>query len=228
MLNAPPIGLTTYFHTKMVAAPTIRPAIAPCLLERFQNSAQRTIGPKVAPKPAHAKDTISKTELSGLDAMNTAITEIATTATLATIIVVLSLSLIPRKSFKTFCATDDDAARSCESAVDIVAARIPARISPAITAATGPMPLISLAITTITVSEDEPSRNSKAPALVIPYPITPIKIAIASDTTTQTVAIRLESVSFSFSSIAIKRSSTCGIPKYPSPHASVETIEMKP
>ena len=31
----------------------------------FQNSASRTSGPKEAPKPAHAKDTIWKTELSG-------------------------------------------------------------------------------------------------------------------------------------------------------------------
>jgi hypothetical protein len=48
------------------------------------------------------------------------------------------------------------------------------------------------------------------------------------DRTTQTEAIRLEVVSsFSFR-IAINLSRICGIPKYPRPHASAETIGRKP
>ena len=38
-------------------APAIMPAIAPSLVERFQNSAASMTGPNVAPRPAHAKDT---------------------------------------------------------------------------------------------------------------------------------------------------------------------------
>ena len=50
---------------KTIAPPEIIPAKAPCQLERFQNNAKRTTGPNTAPKPAHAKDTILKTELFG-------------------------------------------------------------------------------------------------------------------------------------------------------------------
>ena len=45
-----------------------------------------------------------------------------------------------------------DAAKSCESAVDIVAAKIPAKIIPATTAGKIPCVLIAPAIFTITVS----------------------------------------------------------------------------
>jgi c-di-AMP phosphodiesterase-like protein len=53
------------------------------MLERFQNRASSTTGPNVAPKPAHAKDTIRNTELFGSLAMNIATIEIPTTAALA-------------------------------------------------------------------------------------------------------------------------------------------------
>ena len=58
-----------YFQKKTMNPPAIIPAVAPYLLERLQKSARRTTGPKEAPKPAHAKDTIWKTELSGFHAI---------------------------------------------------------------------------------------------------------------------------------------------------------------
>ena len=42
---------------------------APGILDRLQNRASSTTGPKAAPKPAHAKDTMPKTELSGFQAI---------------------------------------------------------------------------------------------------------------------------------------------------------------
>ena len=51
---------------KIVTAPENIPAIAPHLLQRFQKSAKSIIGPNVAPKPAHAKETTRKIELDGL------------------------------------------------------------------------------------------------------------------------------------------------------------------
>ena len=52
----------------------------------------------------------------------------------------------------------------------------------------------------------------------------PIKIATHMEISTHTVAIRRERVSFFSSSIAMKRSRMCGMPKYPRPHARVDTM----
>ena len=68
MAQAPPMGATRYFQMKTMAPPATMPAMAPCLLVRFQNRAKRTTGPKADPKPAQAKETIWKTELSGFQA----------------------------------------------------------------------------------------------------------------------------------------------------------------
>ena len=62
------------------------------------------------------------------------------------------------------------------------------------------------------------------PALLIPRPMIPIRIAVPIAMTTHTLAILRDSFSFFSSLIAINRRRICGIPKYPSPHASVETI----
>ena len=99
--------------------------------------------------------------------------------------------------------TADDAARSWESAVDIVDASIPERITPAIIAKSIPCELISEAILTISVSES--LRIGSAPASDTASPIIPMHTAAASDITTQIVATRLDIVSFLASSIAIKR-----------------------
>lgn len=89
-----------------MAPPLIIPAKAPQRLERRQNNANSTTGPKEAPKPAQAKETIPNTELSGSLAIKIAITAIATNVSLAISMVVfpdmlinlaISLSLLGKK-----------------------------------------------------------------------------------------------------------------------------------
>jgi len=126
--------------------PATIPLIAPYLFERFQNNAKSITGPNVAPKPAQANDTIWNTELLGLLARNIAIIEMIITEPLATTI------FTPAERFKLntpsskFSETLEDAARSCESEVDIVEASIPARITPAIMAKIMPCVLNTWAI----------------------------------------------------------------------------------
>ena len=105
--------------------------MAPYLFERFQKSANNMIGPKVAPNPAQAKETMVKILLSGSAAKNIAIMEMTITEHLATITLVLSDNVTPKTPSIMFSVTLEDAASNCESAVDMVEARIPAKIIPA-------------------------------------------------------------------------------------------------
>ena len=57
----PPIGRTIYFQTKTMIPPVIIPAKAPSLLDLLQNKAKIVTGPKLAPNPAQANETILKT-----------------------------------------------------------------------------------------------------------------------------------------------------------------------
>lgn len=68
-----------------MAPPETIPARAPHNVVLFQNKENSTTGPNAAPKPAHAKLTISNTELSGFLAINMATTAIKTTDILAII-----------------------------------------------------------------------------------------------------------------------------------------------
>ena len=86
MLKMPPFGETRNFQIKTVAAPANIPVMAPHLLQRFQNSAKSITGPKVAPKPAQAKETTRKMELLGLLANIT-----PSTATQMTVIRAMSI-----------------------------------------------------------------------------------------------------------------------------------------
>ena len=83
--------------------------MAPCRLERFQNSASNTTGPNTAPKPAHAKETIAKTELSGSSAISTPMTAIKSTVTLSIIRDVFSLTSFFNIPFNKSSDTLDDA-----------------------------------------------------------------------------------------------------------------------
>ena len=204
------------------------PASAPFLLERFQNNAARTTGPNTAPNPAHAKDTIPNTELSGFPAKNTAITAIKRTVARATWIVLFSVRLTPNIPFNRFSETAEEAARSWESAVDIVQAKIPASVMPAPMIARNPCWHKSVATWMMIVSEEEPFNSTMTPFFVRLCPTTPIKIATAIEITTHTVAIRLDIAILSSCSVAIKRRSTWGTPKYPSPQASVEIVVIVP
>ena len=97
-------------------------------------------------------------------AINTPITAITTTVIRATSMDIFSVILIWKQSFTRFCDTAEAAAKSCESAVDIVAASIPARISPPIIAGIAPYVLNKCATRTIIVSELLPVSTSIAPA----------------------------------------------------------------
>ena len=138
-------------------------------------------------------------------------TAMISTVTRATTIPVFSLMSFTNTSFRIFWEALEDAARSWESAVDMVAARIPARIRPATMAARNPCLEIRSATTRIMVSGS--SSTGITPAFDMAFPTTPINTAITMEMTTQMVATLLESFSFFASSIAIKRSSTWGIPK---------------
>ena len=160
--------------------------------------------PKAPPKPAHAKDTIRNTEELGSNAKSTPSMAIITIATLAVTSFFFSSSLIPKNSPIIFSDTDEAAASICESAVDIVAASTPARITPARIAVSIPCSEISPASLTMMVSADEAlSRYSSTPALVTPSPTTPITIAAPIAMNTHTVATLLLSLSLFSSSIAM-------------------------
>ncbi len=95
-------------------------------------------GPKAAPKPAQAKDTIWNTLLSGSEARKRAMTAMTTTVSRAISMVCFSVSFTPKTSWTMFSEKAEDAASSWLSAVDMVAARMPARMQPATMA--GKMP----------------------------------------------------------------------------------------
>ena len=193
MLNAPPRGLTRNFHINTNAPPDMIPASAPASVVLFQNNEQRITAPKAPPNPAHAKDTIWNTLELGSLARKTLIIEITTTVILATRMLCFSEIFTPKKSFKRFSENPEEAANSWLSAVDIVAARIPARITPAKRAVSKPCWLNILAMAIITVSLS--ARDTIAPDFDIASPITPMKIATAIANTTQMEAILLERVS---------------------------------
>ena len=78
------------------------------------------------------------TLLLGSAARKMAINAITTTVRRAASIFCLEVSLTPNTSCNTFSENAEAAAKSWESAVDMVAARIPARIQPATMAGSRP------------------------------------------------------------------------------------------
>ena len=120
-----------------------------------------------------------------------------------------SLSAEPIISWVTL----EDAARSWESAVDMVAARIPANISPAMTAGRLPMEAIFSAILIIILWLSPGAMGASAPEPIMALPIMPISTAMPMEITTQMEATRRERDSFCGSSIAMNRSKIWGIPK---------------
>jgi len=139
------------------------PAMAPYTLERLQKRANSITGPKAAPKPAHANEIMTKIELSGSLAMNAAMAAITITADLAIIMPVFSESLMSKHSFMRFSVTLEEATRSCESEVDMVAARMPERTTPAIKELITPVWLRSCAIRMMIVSDALPSSAAISP-----------------------------------------------------------------
>ena len=190
------------------------PLIAPQRLQRFQNRAKSMTGPKVAPKPAQAKETTRKIELSGSLAKIAPRIATPTTVRRAASMLFFSDSLTPKTSRRRFCVTPEAAASSWASAVDIVAARMPARISPAMIAATAPFEAISAAVRTIRFSASGSLEGIViAPARAMPKPTRPITTATPSDTTHQIEPTRREIFSSFSSRAAIKCSRMWGMPK---------------
>ena len=108
-----------------------------------------------------------------------------------------------KKSLTMFSVTPEAAASIWLSAVDMVAARIPARITPAINAAKKPWVLIKSAIVMMILS---PSlRLSIEPFALMALPTIPIKMATNIANTTHTVAILRESTNFFSSLMDMKR-----------------------
>ena len=93
MARMPPRGAMAYFQINTIAPPTTMPARAPHLLVRFQNRAQSITGPKAAPKPPQAKETMENTLPSFL-AQIIPMIAITITAALAMITLVFLETLI--------------------------------------------------------------------------------------------------------------------------------------
>ena len=214
MFHTPPKGRTRNFHTNTITPPLTRPVSAPGRVVRFQNRQHSISGPNAPPKPAHAKLTIWNTLELGSCASRMATIEIPRIVARATSRLCLVLSLMCRKSCTRFWLTLELAASSWLSAVDMVAARMPARIKPATMLNKTPFWLIKCVICTMMVSLSPllASRGTR-PALVMALPTMPINTATAMEITTHTLAIRRLSLSLSSSSMAIKRSRIWGMPK---------------
>ena len=196
---------------------------------RFQNRAKSITGPKDAPKPAQAKDTMVNTELSGFQASRMATRAMPTTVRRAAVMDAFVSILIFRKSWSRFWDTPEAAVSSWESAVDMVQARIPARTTPATTDSRIPWRPSKSARRMITVSDSELDENMGIPpATEAPYPMMPIRMATNMEMTTQMDAIRRDVLSLSSWLMAMKRRRIWGIPKYPNPHARVDSMVMKP
>lgn len=145
------------------------------------------------------------TELLGHVPWKIAMMEITTTVTRAIVMAVFSEIFTLKKPRSRFWDTLEDAARSWESAVDIVAAKIPARMMPATNAANMPCWLKRSAIRTMMVSDMEPSRKRNGACFCH---------GIANDTDADCDSHgddnpdgchTTDSVSFSLSSMAMKR-----------------------
>ena len=122
-------------------------------------------------------------------------------------------------------ATEDDDTRSCESAVDMIAASIPQRSIPPINGRLISFMNNFLIISIYTFSFCDASVE-RTVGNKYALPITPIIHATASDNNTQTIATFFDLAS-SFSSLtAMNRTNMCGIPQYPSPQASCDKTLM--
>ena len=107
--NTPPSLLITSFQRNTMPAPPTMLAIAPALVVLFQKREKSMMGPKVAPKPAQAKETILKITLSLSSAMTAAITAITQRVILETHITCLSVAFFLNTPWNMFLETEDAA-----------------------------------------------------------------------------------------------------------------------
>ncbi len=98
------------FHTRTDTPPAAIPRRAPVNVALFQNRASITTGPKLAPKPAHANDTIWNTEDAGSRAIIIPRIAMMITVTRAASMLVFEESLSFIASWRIFSDTLEDAA----------------------------------------------------------------------------------------------------------------------
>ena len=103
--------MITSFQTNTIIPPLSIPAIAPAFVVRFQKSEKSISGPKVAPKPAQAKETSLKITLFSLSARIIAIMAIAPRVILVAHITALSLAFLFITPLKIFFAKAEAAIR---------------------------------------------------------------------------------------------------------------------
>ena len=84
----------TSFQRNTIPAPPTIPAIAPARFVLFQNRENSISGPKVAPKPAQAKDTIWNITLSSSMAINIATMAMASSVIRDTFMTSLSVAFL--------------------------------------------------------------------------------------------------------------------------------------
>ena len=132
MPKTPPIGFNNNFHMNTMPPPLSMPAIAPALVTRFQNKENSIIGPKVAPKPAQAKETTMNITLFSSMAMIMEQIAIIIKVILVQYRTVLSEASFLNIPWKMFLEKADAAISKYESEELIVAAKIPAITIPAI------------------------------------------------------------------------------------------------
>ena len=212
--QAPPRGAMRYFQMKTMApAQAIMPEMAPYLLVRFQNR-EKSRGPKEAPKPAQAKETMLNTVLLGSQARKMATMAMPMTVPRAACMAALRLSFRPKKSWIRSWDMLEAAAGSLESAVDMVEARMPASTTPAMMAKSTPCWLSrsDRRMMMVSASALEP-RKGILPVWVTPRPTMPMRMAMNMEMTTHTVAIRREVLSLASSSMAMNRSRMWGMPE---------------
>ena len=85
--------------------------MAPARLMRFQNRENRTSGPKVAPKPAHAKETMVKITLFSSSAMMTATSVMTSSAIRDMVMTCLSEASFLNRPWKIFLEKAEAAIR---------------------------------------------------------------------------------------------------------------------
>ena len=118
----------------------------------------------------------------------------------------------------------DAVTRSCESAVDIIAARIPQRKIPPINGSPRWLENSLLIISINTLSEEDAPFSPSTVGSRYARPIIPIKHAAVRERISHTIAIALDFFNSFSLFTAMKRVRIWGIPQYPSPHASWEKI----
>ena len=109
--NTPPIGAIRNFQINTIELPPSIPAMAPAMLVLFQKREKSISGPKVAPKPAQAKDTMVNITLFSSRAIRAAMTAISARVILETHITCLSVASFLIIPWKIFFDTEEDAIR---------------------------------------------------------------------------------------------------------------------